>query len=104
VHCDFGQHQGRHYLIIPDQFSSYLFVKEFSTDLTTDMLTETLTLIFSQFAIPRKIFSDGGLQFTSSKFLEYCQRWGISHKTLSPHHPQSNGFAEAAIKQMKKII
>jgi transposase InsO family protein len=104
VHCDFGQHQGRHYLIVADQFSSYPFVKEFSTDPTTDMLTETLTLIFSQFAIPRKLFSDGGPQFTSSKFLEYCKRWGISHETSSPHHPQSNGFAEAAIKQMKKII
>ncbi len=60
VHCDFGQHQGRHYLIVADQFSSYPFVKEFLTDPTSDMLTETLTLIFSQFAIPRKLFSDGG--------------------------------------------
>ena len=104
VHMDFGQHEGRHYLIVVDQFSSYPFVKEFSTDPTTEMLMEVLTYVFTQFAIPRKIYSDGGPQFKSYKFDEYCKRWGIIHETSSPHHPQSNGFAEAAIKQMKKII
>lgn len=104
VHLDFGENEGRQYLIVADQFSSYPFVKEFETNPTADMLIQTLTFIFSLFAVPRKIYSDGGPQMTSHKFKEFCEKWGVIHETSSPHHPQSNGFAEAAIKQMKKII
>ena len=104
IHLDFGQHEGRHYLIVADQFSSYPFVKEFDTDPTSDMLIQVLTYIFSLFAIPRKIYSDGGPQMSSFKFKEFCRRWGVNHEMSSPHHAQSNGYAESAIKQMKKII
>ena len=32
------------------------------------------------------------------------QKYGIFHKTFSPHHPQSNGFAESMVKITKKIL
>jgi hypothetical protein len=31
-------------------------------------------------------------------------KWSINHVKLSPHYPQSNGVAESAITEMKKII
>jgi hypothetical protein len=49
------------------------------------------------------IYSDGGRQF-KDKFDNFCKRWSINHVKSSPHYPQSNGEAESAVKEMKKII
>ena len=43
-------------------------------------------------------------QFTPSQFRDFCQRWDISHVRSTPHYPQSNGHAEAAVKAMKTLI
>jgi hypothetical protein len=104
VHADFCQYEGKHYLIVIDQFSGYPHVSQFNSDPTTDMLIEQLMAIFSLFSIPVKIYSDGGPQFTAKKFVDFCQTWGITNETSSPHHPQSNGYVETAVKQMKKLI
>ena len=104
VHTDFCQYENRHYLVVVDQFSGYPFVMQFPKEPDSEMLIETLMIIFAQFSVPVKIFSDGGPQYLSEKFKNYCFRWGIQHITSSPHFPRSNGVAENAVKQMKKII
>jgi hypothetical protein len=38
------------------------------------------------------------------EFREFLNRWGINHKTSSPYYSQSNGIAEAGVKQIKKLI
>ena len=48
--------------------------------------------------------TDGGPQFSSRKFAEFCERWGIDHISSSPHYPQSNGHAKAGVKAMKTLI
>ena len=32
------------------------------------------------------------------------ERWGVHHVISSPHYPQSNGHAEAAVKSVKHLI
>ena len=59
---------------------------------------------FFHTAVPDTLWTDGGSQFTSKKFTDFLQTWGVAHNTSSPHYPQSNGRAKAAIKSMKKII
>jgi hypothetical protein len=51
-----------------------------------------------------KLWSDGGPQFKSDEFLSFLRDWDISNGRSSPHHPQSNGYAESAVKSMKKLI
>ncbi|XP_047472032.1 uncharacterized protein LOC125027171, partial [Penaeus chinensis] len=34
----------------------------------------------------------------------FFQRWGVRHAMSSPHYPQSNGHAEAAVKKVKYLI
>ena len=104
MHADFCQYSGRHFLVAVDQFSGYPFVMQFSADPTSDMLIDTLMAIFSQFAIPEKIYSDGGPQFKAEKFQNFCKRWGIQQKISSPHFPRSNGIAENSVREMKKLI
>ena len=64
-------------------------------DTTAQKLTNVLRDQFCRTAVPDVLWSDGGPQFTSSKFANFLVNWGTSHITSSPHYPQSNGQAEA---------
>ena len=56
---------------------------------------------FADIGVPSILTTDGGPQFSSRRFAEFCTRWQVQHSTSSPQHPQSNGYAEAAVKAMK---
>ena len=60
--------------------------------------------LFCRVAVPDIIWSDGGSQFTSSRFQAFLKDWGVCHNISSPHSPQSNEKAESTIKSMKKLI
>ena len=51
-----------------------------------------------------RLRTDGGPQFTSRALEEFLTRWGVRHIVTSPHYPQSNGHAEAAVKSVKHLI
>ena len=54
--------------------------------------------------VPVQIRTDGGPQFKSSKFQQFPKKWGVTSTISTPHYPQSNGHAEAAVKAMKLIV
>ena len=60
----------------------------------TIKVVSLLKEMFSEHGIPEGLHSDNGLQYTSAQFADFCTSWGVTHETLSPHYPQSNGFAE----------
>ena len=47
---------------------------------------------------------DGGPQFTSQAFKEFCASWGICHTISSPHHHEANRAARAVVKAIKAIL
>ncbi len=47
---------------------------------------------------------DRGPQFRCQEFLAFCNGKDIELDTPSPYKPQSNGLAEAAVKNCKKLI
>ena len=59
---------------------------------------------FTDIVVPSVLCTDGGPQFSSSKFREFCKRWQVTHIMSSPRYPQSNGHAEAAVKAMKGLV
>ena len=71
---------------------------------TSNRVIAELRSVFCTAGAPEKLFSDGGLQFTARAFQLFLSRWGIEHITSSPHYPQSNGRAEAAVKAASKLI
>ena len=54
--------------------------------------------------VPVRIRTDDGPQFSSSRFRQFLKRWGVNQSLCTPHYPQSNGHAEAAVKAMKRLV
>ena len=60
--------------------------------------------IFSRFGIPRAIISDGGLHFCNRSFESLLKKYGVTHKVSTAYHPQTNGRAELANREIKHIL
>lgn len=103
VGIDLCENHGQDYLIVVDYFSNFTEIDSLTTTTTTQIIKK-LKILFARWGIPKAIVSDCGPQFTSSEFRRFTDLWGIIHKTSSPHHHQSNGKAEAAVKSMKAML
>ena len=69
-----------------------------------NQVVSLLKQMFSEHGIPKVLRSDNGPQYVSAQFSNFCISWGITHKTSSPHYPQSNGLAKACIKSVKHAL
>ena len=106
IHADFATVRGRNFLVLVDQFSGWPHVTPFSNTATSArQLIDAVRLFFINGAgVPVKFWSDNGPQFAAAEFKSFLADWGIERGTSSPHYPQSNGYAEAAVKSMKKLV
>ncbi len=86
-----------------DHYSGYPFVRRLSTT-TAAAVTRTLAGWWELFGFPSVIRADGGPQFRCLEFLDFCKRRDIELETSSPYNPRSNGLAEAAVKNCKKLL
>ena len=60
--------------------------------------------IFSRFGVPRAIISDGELHFCNRSFENLLKKYGVTHKVSIAYHPQTNGQAELANREIKHIL
>ena len=60
--------------------------------------------IFSRFGMPRAIISDGGSHFCNKIVAGLMRKYGVLHKVSTPYHPQTNGQAELANREIKRIL
>ena len=104
IHVDFGNYAGTSWLFGADQFTGWPIVKRLGPNAPTEKLIKALLQEFDKFGIPERIYSDGGPQFISSVYKDFCHRNGIKDVLSSPNNPQSNGVAENTVKEMKKLI
>ena len=105
IHTDIGEVDGRHFLVIVDQFSGWPAVTTFPDKHTT---ARRLINVFRDFFLdtggaPVMIYSDNS-PFKAAEFQLFLKDWGISFGSSSPHYHQSNGRAEASIKSMTKLV
>ena len=98
--CDLFSAVGKQWLALVNRFSGWAIqVKK----LDTRGVTLHLGNWFNDFGWPTHIRTDGRPQFRS-EFKEFCAAHGIQHELSSPYNPESNGLAEAAVKNLKDIV
>ena len=91
------------YLVVGDYFSKFLLVRKIPNTSTHSVIKE-LGMIFTEFGHPFVLKSDNGPCYTSREFHDFLEFYKVHHITSSPHHPQSNGFAEALVGISKKLM
>ena len=89
------------YLVIVDARSKWLEVipMKVGTALTT---VQQLRVVFARFGVPESVVTDNGPQFITPQFEQFCQKNGIQHIRVAPHHPASNGLAERGVQTFKQ--
>ena len=89
IAIDLCSYAGQDYLITVDCYTNWPHIIPMRHATTTSQITVALQQGFCRTAIPDIIWSDGGLQFTSTKFNQFSQQWGFLHKISSPYHSKA---------------
>ena len=59
---------------------------------------------FSRFGTPRALITDNGTHFCNKVIDKVLKKYGVRHRTSLAYHPQSNGQAEVANREIKYIL
>ena len=95
---------GRTFLVYVDCLSGWPFVTRVTGEAGARDLVRCLRHMFAATGVPSCIRTDGGPQFSARLTREFFRRWGVAHQQCTPHYPQSNGHAEAAVKAVKRLV
>ena len=104
VSADYFAWAGRTFLVYVDRLSGWPFVTRVTGEACARDLVSCLRHMFAATGVPSCIRTDGGPQFSARLTREFFRRWGVDHQQSTPHYPQSNGHAEAAVKAVKRLV
>ena len=91
------------FLMIGDYFTKFLIVRKLLNS-STHVVIKELGMVFTEFGQPFMLKSDNGPWYSCREFQQFLHFYQVHHITISPHHPQSNGFAEALVGMSKKMM
>ena len=95
---------GKSYLVYVNRLSRWIKISEFRHDPSSQQVISAIRKFFVDTGVPFRIRTDGGPQFSSSRFRQFLKRWGVIQAISSPHYAQFHGHAEVAVKAMKNLI
>ena len=105
VSVDYFSCCGRDFMVYVDRLSGWPTIFKFGKGNTTARsLISACRRMFVDLGVPIKLRCDNGPQFSSREFKQFLQRWSVEIIQSTPCYPKSNGFAESAVKTMKKLI
>ena len=93
---------GKKWIVLVDRYSGYAWTHELKRTDTAAGVGQ-LSDWCTEVGWPTAIQTDDGPQFRT-EFTHCCDWHGITHELSSPYNPESNGLAEAAVKNIKSII
>ena len=102
--ADLFECQGWQFLVYVDRKAGWPCVAKIGRSATSNDVVRCLRRWFPDIGVPEVLTTDGGPQFSSHHFANFCSRWQIQHVMSSPHYPRSNGLAESAVKAIKTLI
>ena len=85
------------YMVTVDYVSGFVEIDRLY-DLKTSTVIRKLKGHMARYGIPDEVV------YTSREFKAFAKEYGFTHVTTSPYHHQSNGKAESAEKEAKKIL
>ena len=94
---------GKDYLIVVDYLSNFWEIDPLPNTKSSTII-RNLKCQFARQGIPDIVISDNGPQFACEKFISFANEWGFEHRTGSPGHQKTNGKAEAAVKDAKRLL
>ena len=96
---------GKLYIIVAVDYMSKWVEAEacIATDARTVIRFVQKNIIY-RFGTPRAIISDRGIHFRNHLFRALANKFGVKHKMTVGYHPQANGQAEVANREIKKIL
>ena len=97
-------HAGQQFLVVVYHLSNWPIVFQLGTTSTARQLIHSFRQVFCFAGAPDVLYSDNGPQFNAYPLKSFLADWEVEHQTSSPHYPQSNGHAEAAVKSMKRLL
>jgi hypothetical protein len=100
---DLGTQKGKDYLIGMDRYSGWPMAAPIPKKANTKVITDILDEWFIDHGLPVSIRTDGGPQFRGP-FKAWCARHHIRHELASAYHHESNGHAECAVREVKKLL
>ena len=103
VATDCFETTGHHYCVFICAHSDCIDICELK-DLTAQTLVNKTKQLFATHGIPVTLISDNGPNYAVRDFADFARSWDFLRITSSLHHSQSNGRAEAAVKNMKNVI
>nr|XP_050051358.2 uncharacterized protein K02A2.6-like [Dermacentor andersoni] len=103
VGVDLFHYGGREFAVMVDFYSFFFEVRELRHT-TSNALKTWCAQVFSVHGLPQKLYSDNGPPFSSSDFKDFLRKLDVVHVTSSPYHPRSNGMAERAVQEAKKLL
>ncbi|GJV98687.1 reverse transcriptase domain-containing protein [Tanacetum coccineum] len=68
------------------------------------VVVKFLKSLFSRFGAPRAIISDRGTHFCNEKFEKVMSKYGVTHRLLTPYHPQTSGQVKVMNRGLKRIL
>lgn len=102
IGIDIGFFENKDYLILIDYYSKWIEI-EFIKNKQISTIITVLEKIFATHGYPTIIISDNN-PFNSYEFAEFAKENSIQLNFTAPHHHQSNGMSENAVKIAKKIL
>ena len=103
VAADLFEWQNTPYLLVVDYYSRFIEIAKL-TSTSSLAVIHHFKSIFARYGIPVELTTDNGPQFSANVFSEFSNTYGFTHKTSSPHFPQSNGEAKRAVQTTKQIL
>ncbi|RDX87614.1 Retrovirus-related Pol polyprotein, partial [Mucuna pruriens] len=94
----------RFILVVIDYFIKWIEAASYSTVTRSIVVKFIRKDIICRYGLPTHIITDNGTNLNNKMMTKLCEQFWIRHHNSTPYRPKMNGIAEAANKNLKKIV